>query len=232
MASSDRAIVLIGGGWHPTASYEKFQSALEAQDYRTPTADLYTDSEFIRSYVEGLVEAGRHVVVLMHSYGGQVGTNCLVGLGAETRKQRGLTGGVTRLVYIAAFAVTEGSTDAKIAFDFADDDTCESRDPKNLPVGPSHPEEELEAYVAGLARWNGKAMYQGTRQCAWREIPVSFVYATADMTVPFDYQKLFVEKMQGQGREVETFSLDTGPCPTFTKASELVEIVHGVVTRA
>ncbi|KAF5865943.1 hypothetical protein ETB97_001519 [Aspergillus alliaceus] len=202
MSSSDRAIVLIGVGWHPTASYE---------------------NEFFHSYVEGLVEAGRDVVVLMHSYGGQVSTNCLVGLGAETRKQRGLTGGVTRLVYIAAFAITEESSMV---------DVCESRDPKNLLVGPSHPEEELEAYVAGLARWNGKAMYQGTRQCAWREIPVSFVYATADMTVSFDYQKLFVEKMQGQGREVETFSLDTGPCPTFTKASELVEIVHGVVTRA
>ncbi|KAE8391443.1 hypothetical protein BDV23DRAFT_171625 [Aspergillus alliaceus] len=219
MASSDRAIVLIGGGWHPTASYEKFQSALEAQDYRTPTADLYTDSEFVRSYVEGLVEAGRDVVVLMHSYGGQVSTNCLVGLGAETRKQRGLTGGVTRLVYIAAFAVTEGSSMVDVVKAFGH----EARMPKL---------QELEAYVARLARWNGKAMHQGTRQCAWREISVSFVYATADMTVPFDYQKLFVEKMHGQGREVETFSMDTGPCPTFTKASELVEIVHGVVTRA
>lgn len=172
----------------PTASYEKFQSALEAQDHRVhipalptmngarpPTADLYTDSEFVRSYVEGLVETGRDVVVLMHSYGGQVGTNCLVRLGAETRKRRGLTGGVTRLVYIAAFAATEGSSKVDvvkdfgheammpIAFDFADDDTCVSRGPKNLLVGPGHPEEELEAYVAGPARWHGKAMDQGTR---------------------------------------------------------------------
>lgn len=61
---------------------------------------------------------------------------------------------------------------------------------------------------------------------------MSFVYATADMTVPFDYQKSFVEKMQEQGREVETFLLGTGHCPTFTKANELAEIVHGVVTRA
>jgi hypothetical protein len=49
------------------------------------------------------------------------------------------------------------------AFEFADDKTVVSRDPKGLLVGNSTSisEAEMDAYVKTLIRWNGECMYQG-----------------------------------------------------------------------
>ena len=44
---------------------------------RPPNADLATDTAMVRGDVESLVDAGRTVIAIMHSYGGQVGTNAL-----------------------------------------------------------------------------------------------------------------------------------------------------------
>ncbi|KAE8364747.1 Alpha/beta hydrolase fold-1 [Aspergillus caelatus] len=256
MPNSSPAILLVHGAWHTSAHYAEFTSALRSKGHevhvprllsvngaRPPNTDLSSDTDLIRSYVESLAEAGREVVVLMHSYGGQVGTNALVGLGAETRKQQGRTGGVVRLIYIAAFAVTENNSMISVveafghgeliplAFDFAEDNSCVSRDPKNLIVGPGRSDEETDAYIAAMPRWNGKTMYQAVERCAWRDIPVSYIYSTADMTVPLDYQKSFVEKMREAGRDVDTFEVETGHCPTFTKFEEVAKIVDGVVSK-
>ncbi|QMW38799.1 hypothetical protein G4B11_002035 [Aspergillus flavus] len=256
MPNSNPVIVILHGAWYTPAHYAEFTSALKSKghevhiprlpsmsDTRPPNADLHTDTDFIRSYVKSLVEAGQEVVVFMHSYGGQVGTNALVGLGAETRKQQGQTGGVVLLIYMSGFAVTENTSMMSVvkrfghedliplAFDIAEDYSTVSRDPKKLIIGPGRSDEETDAYVAAMLRWNGKTMYQDVERCAWREIPVAYIYATEDMNVPFDYQKWFVETMREEGREVETFEVQTGHCPTFTKFEEVVTIVDGVVSK-
>ncbi|KAL4783182.1 alpha/beta-hydrolase [Aspergillus varians] len=248
-------VVFIHGAWHLPAAYAPFTTALRRHGHevhiprlpsmngaRPPNADLETDSDLIRTYVESLVEAGRQVTVLMHSYGGQVGTNALARLGAKTRAAQGLTGGVVRLVYIAAFAVTEGTSMVDfvvenghgalmdVAFDFADDRTCLDRDPKTRLVGPGMSDAETDAYIATFRRWNGNGFDQKLRACAWREIPhVAYVYTTLDMTVPWDYQKKFVQTMRDGGCEVRTWELETGHCPTFTKCEEVAEIVNEFV---
>lgn len=209
---------------------------------RPPNADLYTDSDIVRSYVSSLVRAGRTVVALLHSYGGQVGSNALVGLGLADRAAQGLPGGVSHLVYMAAFAVPEGTAMmdkvkefghmdlVPIAFSFAEDDTCLNNDPKTLLVGPSEvPDEEVERYLATLVRWNGKAMYLPIKNAAWREIPVAYIHCTADMTVPLDYQKSFVDGMEKAGRPVQTFELATGHSPNLTATAGVVDAVNKVV---
>jgi pimeloyl-ACP methyl ester carboxylesterase len=64
----------------------------------------------MRSYVSKLVDGGRRVIALGHSYGGQVMTNALHGLGLDARKEKGLVGGVTDLIYLCAFALEEGGS--------------------------------------------------------------------------------------------------------------------------
>lgn len=66
--SSTPSIVLVHGAWHVPASYDSLTSSLEAAGFdthcpalpsmngaRPPTADLESDTTFIRSYVENLV---------------------------------------------------------------------------------------------------------------------------------------------------------------------------------
>lgn len=64
----------------------------------------------MRRYAQKLVDAGRRVVAVMHSYGGQVGTDSLSGLGWNTRSEQGLPGGVSDLLYVTAFALPKGGS--------------------------------------------------------------------------------------------------------------------------
>lgn len=251
MAATKPTLVLIHGGWHIPETYSTFTSSLRSAGYevhvprlpsmngaRPPNTDLATDTALIHEYVENLVEAGRHVVAIMHSYGGQVGTNALYDLGAHSRA----TGGVTHLIYMCAFALPEGGSMVgkvkefgqehllPLAFDFADDDSCVNRDPKTLLIGLGVEDAEADTYISSLVRWNGKSMYQEVTHCAWREIPSTYIYTSQDMTVPLDYQKSMVDHMQAEGQEVQTFELDTGHCPNLTKTKEVVEIVKQIVS--
>jgi hypothetical protein len=222
-------IVLIPGAWHTPAHYSEFTTALRALGHevhiprlpslngaRPPNADLETDSDFIHTYVESLASAGRSITVLIHSYGRQVGTNALAGLGFETRAAQGLTGGVVGLVYIAAAALTEGKSMREfviehghghlldLAFDFAEDRTCVSADPKTLVVGAGRSDGDTDAYIAALQRWNGNGNGNGfdgkLGACAWRDIQnAGYVHATLDMTIPLDYHKDYVQILRDGG---------------------------------
>jgi alpha-beta hydrolase superfamily lysophospholipase len=92
MPSKCPTILLIGGGWHTPQSYSKLTNQLEKAGYevnvptlptmngsRPPNADLNTDTNHVRSVAGELINKGHHLVVLMHSYGGQIGTNALHG---------------------------------------------------------------------------------------------------------------------------------------------------------
>ncbi|KAF2692027.1 alpha/beta-hydrolase, partial [Lentithecium fluviatile CBS 122367] len=252
MPATKPTLVIVSGAWHVPESYTKFTEALTTAGYhvhvprlqsmnqdRPPTADLGSDTAFIRSYVQNLVGSGHQVVAIMHSYGGQVGTNALYGLGSG---QPHLSGGVSHLIYMAAFAQPEGWSMVDkveefgqgdlipLAFDFADDKTVVSRDAKGLLVGNTTlPEAEVDAYVQTLVRWNGQCMYDRIERTAWKDIPVSYIQTTLDMTVPFDYQKSMVELMRKAGREVKTFEVATGHCPNLTGTSEVVDAIKKIL---
>jgi hypothetical protein len=105
-----------------------------------------------------------------------------------------------------------------------------NNDPKQLLVGPSAlAEEEVDKYLATLVRWNGKAMYMPIKNAAWREIPVGYIQSTGDMTVPFDYQKSFVEGMEKEGRPVQTFELATGHSPNLTDTQGVVDAIKKII---
>lgn len=191
MAAAKPTIVLIHGGWHIPNTYSKLTDSLRSAGYevhvprlpsmnetRPPNADLATDTTLVRIYVESLFATDRTVVAIMHSYGGQVGTNALYRLSLNARRAEALSGGVDHLIYMCAFALPEGGPMVSkvkefghehllpLAFDFADDDSCVNRDPKTLLIGPGVSDAEAEAYVSSMVRWNGKSKYQGVSQSA------------------------------------------------------------------
>ncbi|KAI2631808.1 alpha/beta-hydrolase [Hypoxylon sp. NC1633] len=253
MESNIKPIILVvHGGWHVPESYKKLTTALQSAGYEVHVphlpstknpldSDLSIDTECIRSYTEDLIQAGHTIVALMHSYGGQVGTNALHGLGLAAQAAQGLDGGVSHLIYMSGFAISEGvSMMDKVAefdqmdlvplvFEFDPDDTCVSGDPKALVVGPGCAEEETQAYLSTFVRWNGRTMFEPLQNCAWREIPVTYIHTTEDITLPIQYQRAFVEDILKAGQKVRTFELGTGHCPNFTATQEVVEIINEVV---
>jgi pimeloyl-ACP methyl ester carboxylesterase len=257
MFQTTPTIMIIPGGWHTPTHYASLQQSLESAGFKVhistlpssslskpPYADLAADTTHIRSEAESLIEDGVELLVLMHSYGGQVGTNALPGLGLEQRKKKGLKGGVKDLVYLSAAASLEGKSMVDMvrhfdheslmpfAFDFADDKSCVNRDPKLLLISDNSgvSEGDAEKYVDGLVRWNGQCMYDAltTERAAWRDILVTYVHTTKDMTLPYDYQKVFVEEMQREGAQVQTKTLETGHCANLTATKAVADIVRMV----
>jgi pimeloyl-ACP methyl ester carboxylesterase len=253
MTTGKPTLLFIGGGWHTPHSYSKLTAHLESAGFdvhvpaipsvdatQPPKADLYSDTAHVRSVAQELADNGREFTVLMHSYGGQVGTNALHGLGLEKRKQDGKTGGISNLIYLTASAVLEGKSMVDtvkhfghqdlmpMAMDFADDMSCLCREPKMLLIGETDlPAAEVDEYLATLVRWNGQTMHQplNTPRAAWRDVPVTYIYTTKDMLFPFDYQKFFVDGMAKEGVEAQIATLETGHCPNFTAAKEVADIV-------
>ena len=72
---------------------------------KTPatTAD---DAAAIRKVTTKLVDDGKDVVLILHSYGGIPGTDGAFGLGKKGRKQ----GGIVALVYVTAYMVEAGQS--------------------------------------------------------------------------------------------------------------------------
>lgn len=249
-------LLIIHGDWEAPGSHFKLTSTLRAAGFevhiprhlsvnqsRPPNADLTSDSDLIRSYTISLVEAGRDVAVLMHSYGGQVGTNSLYGLSKKARSTKGLSGGISHMIYMAAFAMPEGKSmidkvkefghmfRIPVSFGFDEDQSCVPNYPKEGLVGEQYAnrvdQEELEAYIASLARWNGKCMYMPIENTpAWRdEVRISYIYTSGDLTIPVEYQKSMVQYMEKEGKAVQTIELDAGHSPSLTATKAVVDAV-------
>ncbi|KAK8073682.1 Alpha/beta hydrolase fold-1 [Apiospora phragmitis] len=105
--------VPLHGAWHTSKCFTPLISALVVcpalpSSNATPLPkDWNADVEAIQTTVSKLVEE-HDVVVVMHSFSGLTGGTSLEGLDKQSCTAKGFTGGVIRLVYIAAFLVPEG----------------------------------------------------------------------------------------------------------------------------
>ena len=138
-------ILLVGGAWHTAAYLKPLATALEAADYPTialalPSVgaspakpDFGDDVALVRSTAKELAADGKHIVAVMHSFGGVVGTEALEGLGQAFTK---CTGAVLGLVYIAAMLPKKGDS-FEAYLDSLGDSSWESTKEKLNVVGVS-----------------------------------------------------------------------------------------------
>jgi pimeloyl-ACP methyl ester carboxylesterase len=115
-------IVFAPGAWHTADCFDAVRNALHARDWPTeavdypsvgaepPSKGVADDVAVVRATLERLAEAGKKIVLIMHSYGGLVGANAVEGLGFKQRSQQGREGGVIILVYLSAFVIPLGKS--------------------------------------------------------------------------------------------------------------------------
>lgn len=112
--------VFLPGAWHTADVFDGLRSIMaergmesEAIDIPSigaspPDKGLHADIKFTRSALKDLIDAGRQIILVQHSYGGVVGASAMEGLGYAQRHEDGLRGGVIMAVWIAAFATPKG----------------------------------------------------------------------------------------------------------------------------
>lgn len=115
-------IVLVPGAWHPASCYDILLPYLQNAGYETlaltlpsvsadpPVPSIDPDVEHIRNNVEPLLQQGKDVVAVFHSYGGVPGSSAMKGFSKPDRKAQGQPGGVTALVYLCSWMIAEGTT--------------------------------------------------------------------------------------------------------------------------
>jgi hypothetical protein len=143
-------VVICPGAWPVIKAFSPIIELLEAggyptqcvnfSEYRTQPfvdeASINPDCAYLRKRVLiPLINKGTDIILLMHSYGGVYGASSLEALSRETRSRDGRKGGITALVFVAAFVCLTG----------ASLNTVLGIDMENLPswlsfeVSPRHP---------------------------------------------------------------------------------------------
>lgn len=120
-ASNKPTIVIVPGAWQRIIAFHPFANRLKDCGYNVecvgvpstggtelPLTGLSEDIAAIRAVLQPLSEQGKEIIVLTHSAGGVSGSGAVKGLDAKSRKEAGLSGGVVRVIYMAAFMIPKG----------------------------------------------------------------------------------------------------------------------------
>lgn len=114
-------VAIIAGAWQNAANYEPLRDALAKRGYesvcRSPPSttlphgdtDLEADIAFVHNEVfRPLVDQGKEVIILLHSFAGVYGASAVKGLSKSEVSEAGRPGGIIAIVYLAAPCIPSG----------------------------------------------------------------------------------------------------------------------------
>jgi alpha-beta hydrolase superfamily lysophospholipase len=115
-------VAIIPGSFAPAKHYDLFADTLSqhgiasqiidipsvGKHHGLPPQTMSDDVAEIVRVVEPLLDAGRQVVLMTHSYGGIPGTQSLKQLSRKAREAEGKVGGVDKIVYVTSVVVQVG----------------------------------------------------------------------------------------------------------------------------
>jgi pimeloyl-ACP methyl ester carboxylesterase len=247
-------IVIVHGYAHTPLTFTKFINLLQSCGYETnapflpsctgmrpPNNSFKDDTQLVRRLLQILVDQGKTIIMVLHSYGGIVGCEALQGLDINTRRKQGKSGGIAHLIGIAAhfcatgFKITDIITEMgdeesiPLAFDIKEDGSSFFQHPK-LQLFGELPENEQEELLLTLshANWNvfeSKVQFEG-----WRDVPLTYIHTTKDMTLPAHYQQRIMEKLKNAGVTFDVVTMETGHSAYLTKTEACLEVINNVVS--
>ncbi|CAG8958363.1 hypothetical protein HYFRA_00011040 [Hymenoscyphus fraxineus] len=217
---------------YPTI-HPKLPSCTDVSHPDFPSKDLIDDALAVRSAVTRLVEyESKTVVLVMHSYGGLVGSEAVPPeLSYAHRKSKGLEGGVIHLFYFTAFIMEEensvlgtfGESPNSIV---SPNGTFTILNPEKVLYGDLPPS-EAERWTSRLIPQSYAVQKTKLTRAAWKYIPSTYLIGTNDQAVPKEYQEGFA-KMAG----AEVVKESVGHSAMLSHLEVLVGRILGAVKSA
>jgi pimeloyl-ACP methyl ester carboxylesterase len=200
-------VVLVHGAFAESSSWNGVIERLTAAGVSTvavanPLRGLRTDADYVRDVVRSL---GRPVVLVGHSYGGQVITQAAAGDPA-----------VRALVYVAAFAPEIGETALALSNRLPGSTLGDAVVPRALASGGSElsidpakfPQQfaaDADPAVAALMAVTQRPITEAALtealtgdEPAWRRLPSWFVWGSADRNIPAAALRWMAERAGGK----------------------------------
>lgn len=243
--------LVIHGAWHVPAHYVRLEKHLQDKGYQVtiprlpstngmvpPDKTMKDDVAVIEAQATELVESGRTVVVICHSYGGMVTTNALTAeLSASERKQAGKAGGIVQLIYICAFipqldkSVVDYIADAGAALKFEFNDKG-NVSPENPIEGFYNDMQDADAKAAAeqIVTCPFEILTSKTTRVAWLHFPVAYVHCEFDQAVPIELQRRMVKAVTDGESPMEVLSLPSSHSPFLSMPNALMDAIAPILT--
>lgn len=244
------AIVLVHGAWHVPQHYSSFIQLLQNEGFdvscpllptcdeeKRLTADLSHDVAVIRDRVAALIEQSREIIMLLHSYGGAVGTEAIKGLTIKDRSEKGRSAGVVHLIYMCGFMLQIGESVGSaslprpvpdpVTFDEGTGTTFLCKDLTQLFYADV--DAEVAAQMARLVtRQSGKAQMDQVTYPAWRDVSVTYLKTDDDRVLFPEWQQRQIEAVRAKGVDLEVQTYKSSHSPFLSLPREMVAAVKKV----
>ncbi|KAE9576845.1 hypothetical protein CGCF415_v010903 [Colletotrichum fructicola] len=238
-------IVFTPGAWHGPQSFDLVRAGLTLKGYESEaitlpsvgaepaTVSLDEDAAVLRSTLTTLADAGKQIVLVVHSYGGMVGANAVSGLGYQQRANNSETGGVIMMVYLAAFAApTSTSLVDMLSGEFlpwmrADGDKVYADTPETIFYADVDP--VLKAKAIAELSWESKRVFSDDATYEpWNEgIEVMYFHTQQDQAIPLATQEAMAAQFPAG---YTTFYANTSHSPFLSRPDLVIEGVELAVT--
>jgi pimeloyl-ACP methyl ester carboxylesterase len=220
-SSNATSIILVHGGWADGSSWSKVVTILKDAGHKViavnmPLHNLADDVATVKRAVE-LV--GKPVILVGHSYGGEVITNA----GYNNPN-------VTGLVYIAAFAPDEGQSlsnfvspkDFPQAFLMLDSAGLAYINPAMFHDRFAQDVDPTEAYIMAVAQkpFNASTFAEKSGPPAWKQLPTWYQISTSDLMIPPDAQQKFAKQMNAT-----TISINASHASYVSHPDEIAKLI-------
>lgn len=199
---------------------------MDQSDPEFTKKSLKDDADVVEATIRRLVDEGRIVIIVMHSYGGLVGGEAVSeDLTLKSRQTRGLPGGVAHLFYCAAFVMPKGQSIASAVGDSPDHDRWDGRFKMRDPQSTMYNDLPAEA----AAYWAERVIPQSSgvmgttiERCAYTYVPSTYVACNGDRALPPQVQEMFAQ-LAGA---TSVHKIEAGHSPMLSKPEEVMALIE------
>ncbi|KAF4448236.1 hypothetical protein F53441_8343 [Fusarium austroafricanum] len=245
-ASEKPVIAIVQGAWHCPSHYQRIKEALTDKGYTVLLPNIVTagkdedivgkthldDVESIRKALQPSLDEGKRIVMVCHSYGGIPGSAAVEGHQVHEREEKGLSGGISHVVYVASFAIPVkglslltaiGGTHAP--FVNRTDDLCYLNDKAKMSFYNDCTPEVAEESINTCVNHSTAALETPAQFVATDiTVPRTYVVCEIDAAVPVQGQLAMAGAM-GEGATVEKVKAGHSPFLVDDAIPKLVEII-------
>lgn len=236
-------IVFVTGAWHGPELYAPLTSALETAGYTVSAPvlpsiggkqkDFKEDVSAVREAVKSATEAGNDVILLMHSYGGVVGSEAAEGFTRLDRQSGSESGSVVRMVYLCAFVLPEKKSlmnglggQALPWWEAVEDDTQYKAINCHEIFYNDVDKEVADKMISGLKPHAKGVFSSKVTYAAWKHILSVYIICEKDNAIALDTQ----ESMATQpGNKITVERMDCGHSPWLSNLDGTVKLVRKAI---
>lgn len=248
--SHQPTLIFVPGAWHSSDTWAQVIAQLTPQGYKCIAVSLPStmdinagfgdDVQAVQTAIQAETTNDKDVVLIVHSYGGQVGNSAIRGFakqshnGSPARGDKN-SGHVIGLAMMATgFTITgvgflEGAGGKPPPQWVADTDTglativVDARDMLYHDL----PEEEGALWVSKLTQQSLKALAEGGEHAyaGWKDVPCWFLVTLEDHALPAHVQELFVQGAIDAGATVTLQKIAASHSPMLSKVEETAAFI-------